>query len=323
MKLQQLHSVLEIIRHGHHITSAAEALHTSQPGVSKQIQHLEAELGFPIFVRQRNRVVGVTEPGKEVAEIARRIVADMDNLKHLRNEFLSRNSGTLTIATTHTHARYILPGVIERFTAGHPNVQLALRQGNPTQVCELVEADEADIAVATESTQTFPNLVMLPCFQLSRSVVVRVGHPLLKVKKLTLQEIAKYSIITHDPASSGRWKVMTAFENARIRPNVISSAVDADICKTYVERGLGIAILATVAFKQTHDINLRAIDASRLFEKSTSFVSLRRNSYPRAYVLDFIRCFAKKLTPEVVRAALKGEDVGRLVPGALGDVPLS
>lgn len=317
MKLQQLNCVLEIIRHGHHITSAAEALHTSQPGVSKQIQQLEAELGFPIFDRKRNRVVGLTEPGKEVVEVARRMVADMDNLKHIRDEFLSRNSGTLTIATTHTHARYILPSVIERFTTGHPNVQIALRQGNPTQVCELVEAGEADIAVATESPKTFPNLVKLPCFQLSRSIVVRVGHPLLEVKKLTLQEMAKYSIITHDPASGGRWKVMAAFEKAGIKPNVISSAVDADICKAYVERGLAIAILATIAFEPTHDIDLRAMDASRLFEQSTSFVSLRRNAYPRAYILDFIQCLAVKLAPDVVRAALKGEAVGTLVPGAL------
>lgn len=317
MKLQQLRCVLEIVRQGHHITSAAEALHTSQPGVSKQIQQLEAELGFPIFVRTRNRVVGLTEPGKEVVEVARRVVADTDNLKHIREEFLSRDSGTLTIATTHTHARYILPSVIERFATGHPNVQLALRQGNPTQVCELVEAGEADIAVATESTKTFPNLVKLPCFQLSRSVVVRVGHPLLKVKKLTLQEIAKYSIITHDPASSGRWKVMTAFEKAGIKYNLISSAVDVDICKTYVERGLGIAIVATIAFDQAHDINLRAMDASRLFERSTSFVSLRRNFYPRAYVLDFIQCFATKLTPDVVRTALRDKAIGTVGPREL------
>lgn len=307
MKLQQLRSVLEIVRQGHHITSAAAALHTSQPGVSKQIQQLEAELGFPIFIRKRNRVVGLTEPGKEVVEVARRVVTDTDNLKHIREEFLSRDSGTLTIATTHTHARYILPNVIERFATGHPNVQLALRQGNPTQVCELVETGEADIAVATESPKAFPDLVKLPCFQLSRSVVVKVGHPLLKVKKLTLQEIAKYSIITHDPASGGRRKVMTAFEKAGMKPNLISSAVDVDICKTYVERGLGIAIVATIAFDQTHDINLRAMDASHLFERSTSFVSLRRNFYPRAYVLDFIQCFATKLTPDVVREALRGK----------------
>jgi len=309
MKLQQLRCVLEIYRHGNHITSAAEALHTSQPGVSKHIHQLEVELGFPIFIRKRNHVIGLTEPGKEVLEIARRMMADTENLKHIREEFLSRDMGTLTIATTHTHARYILPNIIERFATEHPNVQLALHQGNPTQICELVEADEADIAVGTESPKSFPNLVKLPCFLLSRSIVVRVGHPLLRLKKLTLQDLANYPIITHDPASSGRWKVMTAFEKAGIKPNVISSAVDADICKTYVERGLGIAIVATITFDPTHDIKLRAIDAGHLFEQSTSFVTLRRNSYPRTYMLNFIHCLSERLTPNVVRPALAGRSL--------------
>jgi LysR family transcriptional regulator, cys regulon transcriptional activator len=307
MKLQQLRCVLEVVRRGNHITAAADALHTSQPGVSKQIHQLEVELGFPIFIRKRNHVVGLTEPGKEVLELARRMMADTQNLKHIREEFLSRDSGILTIATTHTHARYILPDIIERFAARHPNVQLALRQGNPTQVCEFVEAEEADIAVGTESPRTFPNLVKLPCFKLSRSIVVRAGHPLLKARHLTLQHVADYPIITHDPASSGRWKVMTAFEKARIKPNVISSAVDADICKTYVERGLGIAILATIAFDATRDIKLRAINANHLFEQSVSYVDLRRNTYPRTYILDFIQCISQKLTPELVRAALRGD----------------
>lgn len=306
MKLRQLRYVWEVARHGNHISAAADAMHTSQPGVSKQIQLLEAELGFAIFARKRNRIIGLTEPGKEVVEVARRILADTDNLRHIRDDFLSTDSGGFTIATTHTQARYVLPKVIQRFVTRYPRVRLGLRQGNPTQICELVEAGEADIAIGTETTRPFPNLVMLPCFELTRSVVAKIGHPLLKAKRLTLKEIARYPVISYDPAFSGRWKVMSAFQKAGITPNVIFSAVDADVSKTYVEFGLGIAILTTVAFDEIHDVNLRAMDASHLFEPSTTFVSLRRNMYPRGYILDFVQAVAPRLTPDVVKAALRG-----------------
>ncbi|MCC6534366.1 MAG: CysB family HTH-type transcriptional regulator [Burkholderiales bacterium] len=305
MKLQQLRYIWEVHRHGNHISAAAEALHTSQPGISKQIQLLEAELGFEVFQRKRNRIVGVTDPGREVLDIAQRMLADADNLKSVREDFAARDGGRLILATTHTQARYVLPRVIEQFVRRWPTVRLGLRQGNPTQICELVEAGEADIAVGTETTRDFPNLVMLPCFELSRSVIAKAGHPLLDAKRLTLKEIAKYPIITYDPSFSGRWKVMNAFKQAGIETNVIFGAMDADVSKTYVELGLGIAILTTVAYDRTHDINLRARDASHLFEPSTTFVTLRPNSYLRKYALDFISLLAPALTPEVVRAALR------------------
>ena len=305
MKLQQLRYALEVFRHGNHISAAAEALHTSQPGISKQIQLLEAELGFEIFSRKRNRIVDVTEPGREVIAIARRMLADADNLRNIGEDFASRSGGSLTLATTHTQARYVLPKVIERFVKLHPTVRLGLRQGNPTQICELVENGEADIAIGTETMRNFPNLIKLPCFSLSRSVIAKAGHPLLKVKKLTLQEIAKYPIITHDPAYSGRWKVMDAFKNAGIEPNVIFSAVDADVSKTYVELGLGIAILTTIAFNPTHDRGLKARDASDLFAPSTTYITLRANTYMRRFAYDFIKSVAPDLTPEVVQLALK------------------
>jgi len=305
MKLQQLRYAWEVFRHGNHISAAAEALHTSQPGISKQIQLLESELGFEIFSRKRNRIVGLSEPGREVISIAQRMLADADNLRNLGEDFTSRSGGSLIIATTHTQARYVLPKVIERFVKKHPSVRLGLRQGNPTQICELVESGEADLAIGTETIRDFPNLVRLPCFKLSRSVIAKLGHPLLQTKKLTLREIAKYPIITYDPAYSGRWKVMDAFRNAGIVPNVIFGAMDADVSKTYVELGLGIAILTTISFDPTHDKGLRARDASHLFDSSTTFVALRPYSYLRTFVFDFIKSLAPNLSAEFVRAALK------------------
>lgn len=305
MKLSQLRCILEVHRHGNHISAAAEALHTSQPGVSKQIQLLESEIGFPVFQRKRNRVTGLTEPGREVIEIAQRIMSDVENLHTLREDYVDREKGALTIATTHTYARYVLPRVIGRFIKRYPDIGLGLQQGNPTQICEAVQAEEADIAIGTEAMRPFPNLVMLPCFPIARSVIAKQGHPILRVKKLTLQEIARYPIIAHDRARSGRWKIMEAFRKEGIEPNVRFGAVDADVCKTYVEMGLGIAILATVAVDPEHDRKLRARDASHLFESSPTYVTLRRNTYLRGYVSHFIGLLAPELTPEVVRSELK------------------
>ncbi len=305
MKLSQLRCILEVHRHGNHISAAAEALHTSQPGVSKQIQLLEAEIGFPIFQRKRNRVTGLTEPGREVIEIAQRIMSDVENLRTLRDDYLDREQGVLTIATTHTYARYVLPRVIEHFIKRYPDVHLGLQQGNPTQICEAVEAEQADIAIGTEAMRPFANLVMLPCFPIARSVIAKKGHPVLRAKKLTLQEIARYPIIAHDRARSGRWRIMEAFRKEGIEPNVRFGAVDADVCKTYVEMGLGIAILATVAVDPEHDIKLRARDASHLFESSPTLVTMRRNTYLRGYVSHFIGLLAPELTPDVLRSELK------------------
>ena len=314
MKLQQLRYAWEVYRRGNHISAAAEALHTSQPGISKQIKLLESELGFEIFARRRNRIVGLTEPGREVVSAAQRILTDIDNLRNLGEDYSSSSAGSLTIATTHTQARYVLPKIIERFVKRYPAIRIGLRQGNPTQVCEFVEAGHADIAIGTETTRAFPNLVMLPCFQLHRSVIVKRGHPLLKVKKLTLEEIAKYPIISYDPAYSGYWRVTEAFKKAGIEPNVIFGAVDADVSKTYVEHGLGIAILTTIAFDAQHDRGLSARDASHLFAPSTSYITLRANTYLRKFVYDFIKSVAPALEPEVVRAALRKSKAAK--PGA-------
>ena len=307
MKLRQLRYLYEVARHNNNISAAAEALHTSQPGVSKQIQLLESELGFAIFNRNRNRnqLVELTAAGKDVIEVARRILTEVENLQHMRDALVSPDGGTLTIATTHIQARYVLPRVIERLVKRYPKIRLSLRQGNTTQICTFVDEGEADIAIGTESEQLFPNLVMLPCFELSRSVVTKVGHPLLEIQRPTLRDIAAYPIMIHQPTSNSRWKVMNAFEKAGLKPNVISSAVNADIRKKYTEFGMGIAIFATVALDPEHDVNLRAIDASHLFEPSIVFASVRRSTYLRRYLLEFIQSVATRLSPEMIIMAVR------------------
>ncbi|QHE86882.1 CysB family HTH-type transcriptional regulator [Hydrogenophaga sp. BPS33] len=305
MKLLQLRYVLEVHRHGNHISNTAEALHTSQPGISKHIQQIEAELGFEIFARKRNRIVGLTEAGREVVTIAKRVIGDIDNLKRLGEEISARDTGSLSIATTHTQARYVLPKVIERFIQRHPNVRLHLRQGNPTQICEMVESGETDIAIGTETMRKFPALVRLECFELERIVIVKAGHPLLKIRKPTLHDVAAYPIITHDPAFSGRWKVMEAFQKVGIEPNIVFGAVDADVSKTYVELGMGIAVMTAISYDRRKDQGLRAIDASHLFKSSMLSISLRANSYLRNHTYDFLRMFTPRLTKDYVRDALE------------------
>jgi LysR family cys regulon transcriptional activator len=305
MKLQQLRYVLEIVRQKNHLSAAAEALHTSQPGVSRQILLLEAELGFEVFQRTRNRIIGLTEPGRLVLDIAKRVVTDVDALRSVKEDVNSGNSGTFTVATTHTQARYVLPIVIEQFVSKYPDVQLVLKQGNPEEICSLVDTGEADLAIGTDTLVQFPNLVRLPCFSLPRSVVAKAGHPILSVKDLNLQDVASYPIISYDPRYSGRWRVMKAFKTAGIEPKIILSAIDADVCKTYIELGLGIGILTTITFDPIRDVGLRARPADHLFEASTIFINLRSNTYLRPYVLDFIKAVAPRLTSSVVRKALQ------------------
>ncbi|WP_029352716.1 LysR substrate-binding domain-containing protein [Bosea sp. 117] len=305
MQFRQLRYIVEVHRRGNHISAAAEALNTSQPGMSKQIQELELELGFAIFERSRNRVVGLTEPGREVIEIAQRILNEVGSLKTIKDDFGAQEEGTLTIATTHTHARYLLPSVIKRFVQIHPHVRIGLVQGNPTEICEVVEAGKADVAFGTETARPFPSLLMLPCFKIHRSLIAPKGHPILRQKVLTLEEIAKYPLIAHDPHRSGRWKVLDAFERRGIRPTILFDAVDADVSKTYVELGLGLAILATPAVDPRRDRELRARDASHLFEPSTSHVTVRTHTYLRRFVFDFIELCAPGLTIDHVRLALR------------------
>lgn len=306
MKLQQLRYLCEVVRQNLNVSDAAGALFTSQPGISKQIKLLEEELGLDVFVRNGKRLVAVTEPGETVVSIAQRILLEAENLKRVGEEFSSRLGGTLRIATTHTQARYILPSVVQRFIALYPNVTLNLHQGSPMQIAEMVRSGEVDIGIATEAIELFEDLVMLPCYEWNRCVVTPPGHPLLKKKILDIRDIAQYPIITYDFAFTGRSKINKAFEAQGLTPNVVLTAIDADVIKTYVEMGLGIGIMAKMAFDEQRDRNLRSIDASHLFEPSMTRIAIRRNSYLRGYMYDFIHLFAPHLGRETVEAKMGG-----------------
>ena len=306
MNLQQLRYVVEVARAGFNVSDAAEALFTSQPGVSKQLKLLEEELGVDIFVRHGKRLTGITEPGRQVLAIAERVLRDIDNLKQVGAEFAREASGRLGIATTHTQARYALPPVIRKFVERYPGVQLSLHQGNPSQCCEYVLSGEADIAVATEAISEFGDLVMLPCYQWNRVVIAPHGHPILADKPLTLEAIARHPIITYDFAFTGRSQINKAFLSRGLRPNVTLTAIDSDVIKTYVALGLGIGIIAGMAYNPADDRNLGMADASHLFESSTTRIGVRRNAYLRGYTYAFIELFAPHLTRKVVDAALAG-----------------
>jgi len=300
MKLQQLRYACEIVRRGLNVSAAAQALHTSQPGISKQIKGLEDELGVEIFVRHGKRIAAVTEPGKAVLAIAERILAEAQNMKRAGEEFANEKLGTLTVATTHTQARYTLPKAVAAFKKKYPKVRLVLHQGNPTQICEMVLAGEADLAIATESIDDYPELVSLPCYQWNRCVVVPPEHPLLKLKQLTLEAIAQYPVVTYDFAFAGRWQINKAFEKRGLTPNVVLTALDSDVIKTYVELGLGIGIMAQMGFDPKRDKGLHALDASHLFESSTTRLGVKRGAWLRGYAYDFIEFFAPRLSRGLV-----------------------
>jgi LysR family cys regulon transcriptional activator len=295
MKLQQLRYACEVARRGLNVSAAADALHTSQPGISKQIKSLEDELGVEIFVRHGKRMAAITEPGKAVLAIAERILAEAANMKRAGDDFANEKLGTLTVATTHTQARYTLPKAVAAFKKKYPKVRLALHQGNPTQICEMVLAGEADFAIATEAINDYPELVSLPCFQWNRCVVVPDGHPLLKARPLTLEAIAQHPIVTYDFAFAGRSVINKAFEKRGLAPNVVLEALDSDVIKTYVELGLGVGILASMGFDPKRDRNLQAIDAGHLFESSTTRLGIKRGAWLRGYAYDFIELFAPRL----------------------------
>jgi len=304
MNLQQLRFLNEIVQQGLNISAAASALYTSQPGISKQIRLLEEELGIEIFVRNGKRIVAITEPGKAVLAIAQRMLHDAGNLKQVAEEFHSQDSGKLTIATTHTQARYALPPTVKQFIKRYPGVKLGLHQGNPTQIAEQVLSGEADIGIATESLALYDELVTLPCYEWNHCVITPLHHPLLNEKKLTLAKIAQYPIITYDFAFTGRNKINAAFEAAGIQPNIALTAIDADVIKTYVELGLGIGILAKMAFIPERDKHLRMLDAGHLIKPSTTRIAIRKNEYLRGYTYDFIELFAPHLTRTLVAKAM-------------------
>jgi LysR family cys regulon transcriptional activator len=317
MTLQQLKYLCEVARHGLNISKTAEALHISQPGLSRQLQLLEAELGAELFVRNSKRLVRLSEAGGKIVAIAERALREAHNITEAARESADDSSGMLTIATTHTQARYALPTVIRRFAKQFPNVQLNLRQGTPGEVSHLVLSGNADISIAAETVDPVTGMVMLACYQLPRVVLTPARHPLLRVKQLTLEKLAAYPLITYDFSFIARSKIVRAFEAKGLTPNVVLSAIDADVIKTYVEFGLGIAVVPRMAFDAKRDRGLRAIDANHLFEPNTIHIGIRQNHYLRAYTYAFIEMFAGHLTRVRVEQAIR-EAASRRAAGAAG-----
>ena len=310
MNFQQLRAVRETARLGFNLTEVAQALHTSQPGVSRQIRELEDELGIEIFVRAGKRLTGLTPPGEVLLPIVERLLLDADNLKHVGEEFVAQHSGRLSIAATHSQARYALPTVVRDFRAVYPQVTLELHQGSPRQVAAMLLSGEADIGVATEALAQYEQLVALPCYRWTHSIVVPPDHELLKVDgPVTLQQLARFPIITYEAGYTGRTHIDEAFTAAGLKPGIVLSAMDADVIKTYVELGMGVGIVASIAFDAERDRTLRALDARHLFEVNLTRLAIRRGTWLRGYVYAFIENFAPTLTRSVVQRALAGEAI--------------
>lgn len=307
MNLHQFRFVREAVRQNFNLTEAAKALYTSQPGVSKAIIELEEELGVDIFTRHGKRIRGLTEPGRAVLRSVELIMQEVDGLKRIGKEFAAHDSGSFTIATTHTQARYALPKVVQAFTQKYPKVHLSLLQGNPKQITEMVRNDQADIAIATEALASGEGLVSLPCYQWEHVVVVPPEHPLLQSKNLTLEDIAANPLITYDSAFSGRSKIDHAFSLRHLKPDVVLEAIDADVIKTYVELGMGVGIIAGIAFDAERDRGLRAIPAGHLFGTNVSRVALKQGAYLRGYVYTFIELLAPTLNRKLIAQVMEGE----------------
>jgi len=307
MNFQQLRSVREAIRQGFNLTAVAEVLHTSQPGVSRQIRELEDELGVEIFVRAGKRLTGLTPPGETVLQIIERLLQDAENLRRAGEDYAAQDRGTLTIAATHSQARYALPPAVRDFSAAHPDVALRMHQGSPRQVAAMLLSGEADIGVATEALAGYPELAALPCYQWTHSVIVPAGHALsedaARGALLTVARLAQFPIITYEPGYTGRSHIDEAFARERIRANIVLEAMDADVIKTYVELGMGVGIIAAIAYDEQRDGLLHAIDARHLFAVNMTRLAIRRGAFLRSYVYDFIRTFAPPLTRRVVEEA--------------------
>lgn len=308
MKLQQLRYIWEVSRHGLNVSATAQSLFTSQPGISKQIRLLEDELGIEIFARSGKHLTHVTPAGQEVIAKAGEILSQVNNIKRVAEEYREEKRGQLSIATTHTQARYALPEVIDQFIADYPEVSLHMHQGTPQQIAELASDGQVDFAIATEGLEHFSDLIMLPCYSWNRCVVVPKGHPLTLASTLSLEQVAAHRLVTYVFGFTGRSKLDEAFDRAGLEPRVVFTATDADVIKTYVRLGLGIGIMARMAFDPLQDKDLVAIDASHLFAPSTTMIAFRRGTFLRTYMYDFMELFAPHLTKTQVQAAFAASD---------------
>lgn len=294
-------------QNGLNVSEAAMALYTSQPGVSKQIKLLEDEVGVALFERSGKQIVSETTAGIAIIDVAERILAATDDIKNIGREHNDPNSGDLRLATTHTQARYVLPSIIQAFGDRFPRVNIHLHQGTPAQMASMVEAGEVDFVIATEGAHHYNDLVMLPCSRWNRCVIVSPDHALFKISQLdglTLEALVKYPIITYVFGFTGRSQLDKAFLAKRLEANVVLTAADADVIKTYVRSGLGVGIIAKMAYEPEQDKDLKALEASHLFDSSVTHIGMRRNRKLRPYMYAFIEQFAQHLTTERVDAAL-------------------
>ncbi|MEO9137337.1 MAG: CysB family HTH-type transcriptional regulator [Casimicrobiaceae bacterium] len=306
MNLQQLKYLCAIVDNGLNVSDAAEVLYTSQPGISKQVRQLEDELGLLVFVRQGKRLARLTPAGEVVVATARRALREIGNLKRVADEYRREDAGVLGIATTHTQARYVLPPVLSRFATRFPKVRLVLHQGNPVQVAEQTRAGDVDVGIATEALGDYPDLVALPCYRWNRGVLVPNGHPLAAIRPLTLEALVKYPIVTYDFAFTGRSAINAAFGAKGLEPNIVLTALDSDVIKTYVELGMGVGIVAQMAYDRAKDSGFELLDAGHLFAASLTRLALRKGVFLRGFVYEFIALFAGQYTRAVVDAALAG-----------------
>ena len=292
MNLQQLRYVSEVARRNLNVSDAAEALHTSQPGVSKQIRSLEEELGVEIFVRQGRRFTAVTDAGRQIVATIDRALSEIANIRSVGEEFAHHDVGTLAVGVTHTQARYALPPIVTAFKKKFPGVKLKLLQGNPHQLARNVLAGEADLAIATEALDDYPELVTVPCYQWHHCVVVPQGHALAKVRPLTLEAIAAWPLVTYDPTFAGRTSIDRAFAARHLNPEIVLTALDSDVIKSYVSLGLGVGIISSRAFRKGKDEGLQALDCDHLFPAQTTRLAYKRGAYLRGYTVEFIGLIA-------------------------------
>lgn len=303
MKLQQLRYIWEVAQHDLNVSATAQSLFTSQPGISKQIRLLEDELGVQIFARSGKHLTHITKAGEVIVKAAGDILRRAEGIRQMAQEFSDASRGTLTLATTHTQARYALPSVIAAFIEKYPEVTLHMQQGTPMQIAEMAAAGSVDFAIATEAMELFSELVMLPCYRWNRCILVPKAHPLCQVSSLTLADVAAHPIVTYVFGFTGRSKLDDAFAQAGLQPHVVFTAADADVIKTYVRLGLGIVIVAHMAHEPAREPDLVALDASHLFEPSLTRIGLRKGGFLRGFMYDFIQLFASHLTRERVNRA--------------------
>lgn len=301
MKLQQLRYICEVEKNNLNVSATAQALYTSQPGISKQIRLLEDELGVEIFARSGKHLTRVTPAGKTILEISAEILRKTESIKRVAQEFSDQSTGELAIATTHTQARYALPKVIKQFMQKYPEVSLHMQQGTPVQIAEMAASGATDFAIATEAMELYNDLVMMPCYRWNRCVLVRKDHPLAQFKgKLSIEELAKHPLVTYVFGFTGRSRLDDAFKEHDLTPKVAFTAADADVIKTYVRLGVGVGIVASMAVDPQTDGDLVAIDASHLFESSVTKIGFRKGTFLRGYMYNFIEAFAPHLTRELV-----------------------